>query len=559
MNQADIFQKQIDLHRRSLQAMKPTAVFSRAREKRTIRALEEAQRDVLTSAVTGFNTGSTYIDKNNYASFGRQVTGAYDMYEARSSYGSELIAGLVDMRAAFICGEGVSITSKSPATQKFIDDFVRLNDLNGERLMRFVTTGELEGKDLLELKKTSRKTGIAGASEEFIKVIENMWVRNKYQVERDDADELKAITYKGKDDKEVTVPLDESVYVEIGRRNWNNPNETPSRIHKVLTQIENFSRAAFDLRKNTHLFGKTTPYWKTAQGDTTGAQAINNAIESRSWEIGKSYAGSGDFSLVEPSGGAASAIMQDVTLALKCISTMTGIPVHWMAWPELMSNRATADNLMEVVVGATKKDRLIWEAAIKELVVKAMTMAAETKMLENAALNFDDIDVRLPIVSIALMKQIVEIWLPLLQEGVVSEHDIINELPGSITWEGIQKYKKIERDAKAKESPMQSEVMAAALAEMQKQKTPGENEDEDEDEEKEIQANMPKDQNVNIVVNQAALPEQPRQDIVLNVPEIKLPTQPVTIELNTSSGKEKNVTVKRDKNGNIESYVVKEI
>jgi len=492
MTNTDLIKQQIDYQTRALQATKPIAVFKRAHIRRNIRALEEAQRDVLSTYVASLNTGSTYIDKNNYATFQRQVTGAYDMYEGRSSYGAELLAGLVDMRVAFICGEGVSITSKNTATQKFIDDLIAMNDLNGERLMRFVTTGELEGKSLLELKKASKKTGIANETKDFIKIIENMWVRNKYHVKRDDKDELEAITYKGGDNKEVKVPLEQAVYVELGRRNWNNPDETPSRVHKILTQIENFSRAAFDLRKNTHLFGKAMPYWKTAVGDITGATAINNAVAKGDFQIGKGYAGPADFGLVEPSGGSGNAIIQDVTLALKCISTMTGIPVHWLAWPELMSNRATADNLMEVVVGATKKDRLIWEAAIKELVIKAMTMAAETKMLENAALNFDDITVRLPIVSIALMKQIVEIWLPLLQEGVVSEHDIINELPGSITWESIQKYKKIERDAKAKESPMQNEVMAAALAEMQKQKAaegevvvPGQKEeagDEDTDE-----------------------------------------------------------------------------
>jgi hypothetical protein len=72
-----------------------------------------------------------------------------------------------------------------------------------------------------------------------------------------------------------------------------------------------------------------------------------------------------------------------------------------------------------------------------------------------------------------------------------------------------------------------------------------------------------RDQNLHIVVNQAPLPAMPIQpaqknDIVVNVPEIKLPVQPVTIELNTASGKDKTVTVKRDKDGNIESYAVKE-
>jgi len=459
----------IEIKKRHIQAMQKRPLrnlLKIRREKKSVAALTEAGRDTLNTAITTYQSTVDEVDKNNYASYGAQVEAAYKMYEAKSRYGAEVFGGIVDIYNSFLAGEGISVTASKPAAQKYIDRFFEHNKLNGSRLMDMILTGSLEGKDLVRLYRNNDK--------KMIDVASFSWHYNRYIVitQNGNKDKIVKVVYKPKGDigKEKTLPADSLVFVRLGGTEFS-VDETPNRFHRVLTDCENYSRAKYDLRKNTHLFGNVMPNWKTEAGSQE-AKAITNALESKEWIIGDGYAGPAEFRLIEPTGSAADAILKDMLSALKVVSMTTGIPIHFLAYPELMSNRATADNLLELVAATTKKDRLIWEEAFREIIEKSMEMAVNNQYETNDILGAD-INVKLPMVSLSLLKQVIEVWYPLLQDDIISIFTFMNMLPGI---DPSKELRQIERDKKkrAEESPFNNGALNETLLKMQNNNKNGE-------------------------------------------------------------------------------------
>lgn len=454
MKAAGNFEQISNRYKKQLQAMEklgwPARVANRGERRRLagkIQAIQEAQRDILNTAVVGRISSGSVPDKNNYTNYEKQVDVAYKMYDGLTEYGSEVLSAVVDIRVAFIAGEGVSFYSKNEAKTKAVKKFLTLNSLSGSRLLAAVLMGELEGKALFVLANNE--------DEQSVDARLFSWYANKYKVERDKQDYEKITVIKYTPDnaqsKEQTIDIDKSVWVKLGGCDYKT-DKTPTKIGKVLTQCENASRAAYDLRKNTHLFGRIFPYWETADG--AAAKVINDALSARSFEIGDSYAGTAKMTLLEPSGSAGKVIIDDMLNSLRFVSAMTGVPIHWLAWPELMSNRATAENMLEVVSANTKKERLIWEESLRKLLDKVLQMAVDAGYETESVLE-GEYDLRLPLISLASMQQLIDVWMPLYQEKLVSAFTMRNMMPG-IDPEKEAEQIDVEREEAAERSPMQN-------------------------------------------------------------------------------------------------------
>lgn len=420
-----------------------------------IQALEEGDRDVTNTSITRRTTVGAQPDKNNYTNYAKQVEAAYKMYDAQTDYGAELLGTVADSRVAFIAGEGISYTCKDKKKSAFIADLLEDNGLDGATLLDAVLMGELEGRALLSL--SVEKEG----DEAKVKVRLFSWYKNKYTVKRstDDYTKIESIKYRpSKAGGEVDISLENSIYVRLAGADYTR-DETPSKICKVLTQIENASRATYDLRKNSHIFAKIFPYWKTS--DPAAAKSIMKELDSRSYEIGDGYAGPAEMSLIEPAGRACDSLIKDHLASLRYVSSTTGIPIHWMSWPELMSNRATAENMLEEVSAATKRERLLWQSALRRLIDRACELGADAG-LEVGKLDAE-VDVRLPLISLAALKQVIEVWEPLVKDSYISRFTFMNMLPG-IDPEEEQKRIDEEKEERAEESPLQNAAAQAALA-----------------------------------------------------------------------------------------------
>jgi hypothetical protein len=438
--------------------------FQKRRIKKQIQALEEAQhQDILNTTVAASASQDGEVRGNNYRTYSGQVQISYDMYNSETKYGTHTYRGVTETRVAFIGGEGISYRSDKKATQNYIKKLFEANNLTetnaGSKLLDMLTTGELEGKCLLVLKPDNKTQTVQ------IKVVD--WKNNSYTVEPmpDDNKEIKSI-YIGDDtqaDGKRKLNQKNTVYVKLGGTP-DKLNETTTRVHTVLTQIENVDRALYDLRANNHLFSKLTPYFKTDNPEAS--KAINNAITNSDWEVGRGYAGQADFSIVGPTTTCADVINQEITLNTRVISVASGVPIHWLAWPDLMSNRATAENLLEVVNSATLQERARWEEAIKDVIQKSMDMAIDAGYETNAIKG--EFVVKLTLISLASLKALQETWLPLQQADIVSMHTLRTKVPG-IDAANEDKLIEKEKEANMARSPFANKVVNGQLEEAQKE------------------------------------------------------------------------------------------
>jgi hypothetical protein len=418
-----------------------------------IQALSEAGRSILTTAITEFLTSVDSADKNKYKNYASQVAAAYKMYNATADFGGDMLGGCVDMRVAMIAGEGVSLSSENEATQVYLDKFAEKNQLQGSRLLRMIEMGELEGKTLLQLSPTDKDKA-------YVKMRALSWQSLKYKVETkpEDPEEPTSITYT-KDGKPQSINIKSAVYVRLGGC-ATDVNDTPNRHHRILTDYENMSRAKYDLNKNTRLFGKVIPTWKTV--DDKESRSIKKEMESDDFDIGHGFVGAAEMGLLEPTGNAANAIEKMFVLYLKIVSAGTGIPVQWLAWPELLSNRSTAENMVEAMNAATKKERLVWEEKLHEAIEKGMDIAIDAGFETNAIK--DDFTVTLPFVSIEMLKLILEVYMPMEEAKLFSKKTLRDITPLGLNWRAEDKQIAREQKEAMKNSPLNNKVVQDELA-----------------------------------------------------------------------------------------------
>ncbi len=110
------------------------------------------------------------------------------------------------------------------------------------------------------------------------------------------------------------------------------------------------------------------------------------------------------------------------------ISGTTGVPVHFLGLPDLMSNRATADNLMELVAASTRKERMIWIGIYQELITKAIEL--RNKMIALTPLAADTFKVEILYITAEAWQRIIDVWLPLYQSDAISLETILAQVPG---------------------------------------------------------------------------------------------------------------------------------
>jgi hypothetical protein len=408
-----------------LYAVTKEEIYDISHMKAQIKAMDEGQKlDILTSLVTQTGTFGTGAENytNNYPTYTKQVQVINYMYNNRLTYGNELLRTGLDTRVSFIAGEGLNIKAEGK-TLEFIEKLLNYNKmLEGSRLLAVVLLSEMEGKNLLRLVP----------EKDNVKINYFSYWTTPYTIENnpeDLEDYKKAIVTLDKKnlDNSITLKPNEFVYVKLGG-SPDRVNETPPKVANVLTDIENYSRTKYDMRHNNHLFGKVTPVFLVE--DKNEAKALQNKINSMNSVIGKSYAGTAkQVFYLEPSGAAQKVLHDEMIDLLRIITTNLGIPIHLINHPELMSNRSTAESMLEMINSATIKERLIWEEALTDLVRKAMVMATE-RGIEGAVNDPEGFELRLSLVSYANLKQIQETWLPLAEAEYISKKTIMSLIPG---------------------------------------------------------------------------------------------------------------------------------
>lgn len=380
----------------------------------------EGSRSTYDALNWSYGTRQRTIRKNNFQEYDEQVDELRKMYHAKTDYGVTLTRSTIDIRTSFIGGEGLSITGGSKKnTSDWIADFLKYNKLKGSKLIESIRLGELEGKCLAIIKKTGSTPEDRKIKVKFVK-----YSKVKYTVKTDDFDEPVSVSWEDENQNPVTVQAADFAYLNYTDYDGD-INNSPPPAANVIDQLINYERALYDLRENNHTFGKITPIVKGE--DQAATAAAIRVINDTNWKIGQSLGIQGTVDYLTPGTDALESLRGEMSLLIKLICAVLTVPVHWAGWTDLMSNRATADSLAELVETGTKEIRLKWIEFYTELIRKAMI---KSEKFGDDPKDIDGYNVELPQITAEKIKELIDAWFILAEAGYVAKEIIINKLPG---------------------------------------------------------------------------------------------------------------------------------
>jgi len=388
---------------------------------------------------------STGIDSNSPSVYrGNTYIGDVDMiaavdkaYNGRSDWGVNLVKAVVEIRAAMIGGAGIEVgltegfKGDADKELKFIKEFMDYNSFDPETQVSWAVEGGIEGRALFMLE--SRQDKIDGKP---VKAIKSTFIPKRsgsnagsYDVKTNPLDysDLTLVEVRPANGAPPRfLKPGEFVYKKFGGRVSQVNCSTPIVGH-VMPQIEAIDHALRDWREINNLYAQPTPTVECVNAADAETQytLMTDVIK---WKIGHLLVvGGGTFKMVGPEIDGVVSLLDEVTMNLKMVSGTTGIPPHFLGFPDLMQNRATADSLTEVMFAATARERLAWISLYTDMFRKAIELNNKTN---GTSMNPKAVTALLPENAQTRLRQLVDIWLPVYEAKALTRKSFLNRVPG---------------------------------------------------------------------------------------------------------------------------------
>lgn len=358
-----------------------------------------------------------------YKTYAPQVAAVALAFEGRADWGNQPLRSLVEVRAAFTIANGLEVIADKQAdrvdeTVEWVKDFMQRSGLDNRETVELAQEAEIEGKSAVRLFLDS---------DGQVDMRWLSWSTLGYTIQSNPEDyrDYQTLSYKVKDQQDpVVVNPADFVYRPFGGR-ANAVNLTYPKLGSIIGRCEYLDKALRDWREINHLHASPTPFFDCENAKI--AKTLHDILAEKRWNIGKRLTLSGaKFSLVTMPTGGIDSLEREITACAKQISGASGVPVHFLGFPELMSNRSTADNLMQMPFAATVRDRNVWKSFYTELFRKAIKQNNEA---HGTSLNPAAVSADIPYWSALKLAEIADVWLPLYLGGALTLNTLLEKLP----------------------------------------------------------------------------------------------------------------------------------
>ena len=378
---------------------------------------------------------------NAYPSYAEAVAEIDRKYRGVADWGVVQTGNIIDLRAAFTIGDGITVSAKEEGAElelEWMERFLEYNDLDREVAQEFAKEAEIEGKIALKLALEKDKDAEKKEDAFMVSVRYISWTDKKYEIISNPADYLDYQELKWKatgKTKAETLVAKEFVYKKFGGR-ITNPNEAAPKTMKCLTQIEGLDKAERDWRQINHIFAGPILYAECEDKKTV--ELALAAMADKNFKLNKALAGTFKFYFLTLDIKGVESIEREIISSIKMISGTTGIPVSFLGFVDLMSNRATAESLIDMINAGTTKERQTWIGAYEEVIRKAMVMwngkasqgVKPSQMSKEKQLDPNKIKVDIPMITQKHYDRLEKIFLPLYLAGKLSDETFFTMIPG---------------------------------------------------------------------------------------------------------------------------------
>lgn len=416
-------------------------------------------QELIVDNILSINEVTKTYTGNSYKDYKTAVQAISNKYCGKEDWGCTQTGTIIDLRAAFILGEGVQVVpttaTKAEAELEMLwtRDFFTYNGLDAEMAQEIAKEVEIEGKVALNIIYDNEpfKTWPGMVSTRFIP-----WTAKKYVIEADPTDYLwyKKIHWDATGKISAgNFPEEEFVYKKFGGRIFD-PNDAQPKIMKCLTHIDRFDMALWDLRQINHLFAAPIPIIELEADAGVDVAKLQDKLDKVNWKVSKGFVlRGGVFSYKSPDPAGIQNLISEIELCIKVISGVTGIPIHYLGLLDLLKNRATGENTRELVMAATAREREIWIGAFTELIEKAMRLYNVKSGLQQRSRKLEPTNVRVEIPEITQehWDRLEKVLIPAALGGIISKEYVASQIPG-IDMEAEEEKKKQKAVKEAEEA-----------------------------------------------------------------------------------------------------------
>lgn len=393
-----------------------------------LRAKSEQQGFIIDDITTATASGSRKYVGNAYRDYLTTIQEIARKYEGSADWGNLQTGSIIDVRAAFIIGQGIAAIPtdkefKDSPEMDFVKAFFDYNDLDREGAQEFAKEAEIEGCFLGHL--------IWNEDDQMVSLRFQSRVDKAYAIITDPKDYAwyKKATWKAEGATIDTV-LEEPafVYARFGGR-VHLPNRPTPKIGKCLTQIESMDKALRDWREINHLFAAPIPTIECA--DAASAKAMDAAVTGINWKLRKmvSIAGKLVFASPDLTGGSA-ALENEIITNAKMVSGTTGCPIGFMGLGDLTTKLGSGSEITsDLIAASTSKERAIWIGKYTEIIRKAMAIWNKEVTL-GARLDPERVKIIIPFITAEAWGRIADVYLPLYTADAIDLSTLLAQVPG---------------------------------------------------------------------------------------------------------------------------------
>lgn len=391
------------------------------------RQLVKAQALIIDDVTTVQSADSKTYRGNKYRTYSAAVLELARKYEGTADWGVLQTGNIIDVRAAFIIGEGVNVyasgDNKKEATNEleFAKNFIEYNDIDGEMVQEFAKEAEIEGRFLGQL--------FWDEEAKMVSVRWRSWTTSKYTVITDpnDYSKFESASWINLGGTTQTIKEPDFVYSRFAGR-VNQPNMPYPKVAKCLGQIEGLDKALRDWEEISRLYAAPIPHIECETAEQ--AKYMADAIEAvaKNFKIKKLFAHTGKLGYASPDTAGMEYLENLIITLAKMISGTTGCPIGLMGLGDLTtklgsSSEITADQL----TATTSKERETWIGTYSEILSKAMVISNGKS--GKTRLDPSRIEVNIPLITNETWKRIADVWLPLRLSNSLSLKTFLSKIP----------------------------------------------------------------------------------------------------------------------------------
>jgi len=369
----------------------------------------------------------------------RTIRGEYEklVREIRRKYyrldskGALLTRLLVDYRASVIAGGELSISGQE-STVNALRQWIEAENLE-KKLIEYTQLAEREGRIAIALYRKPDGFGLRALP----------WHQYKYTLIYDNYENVVGIRYDSEDGViEIRKPY--LIYMQYaGQEEYSDETIAPPKIAYCLEDIEEIDTEMGRWAKINHFFADPTPHFDTDEETFFGKlkRLLNGKAEEtypegsstsenrvgRRWKVGEGVVTyRTKLSYVQADMRGIESLDRHVQVRTQRISTLTGFPI-FLLYPELMSNRATSKEIAaesnNAMITERRKHEEMWTELFK-------SYCQASNLLTGTALNPVGLYAVLPQATATQIQLLVDTYLPLFQNKVISKHTFQEMLPG---------------------------------------------------------------------------------------------------------------------------------